>query len=70
MPYDLVFGHTSGRHPEKLYNEKKLLTRYIHDVNARKSYYYKVERERTKDQEEKAKIRFDTNVPETWYTIK
>jgi RNase H-like domain found in reverse transcriptase/Reverse transcriptase (RNA-dependent DNA polymerase)/Integrase zinc binding domain/Integrase core domain len=69
-PYELIFGHTSSRPPETLYNEKELITRYIRDLNKRISYYYKVARERTQDQKEKAKVRFDRNISEHKYKYK
>uniref|UniRef100_V5GGL8 RNA-directed DNA polymerase n=1 Tax=Anoplophora glabripennis TaxID=217634 RepID=V5GGL8_ANOGL len=61
-PYELVFGHTSSRPPETLYNQKELVTKYVRDLNNRLSYYYKVARTRTEAQKQKAKIRFDTHV--------
>lgn len=63
-PYELIFGHTSCRPPETLYNQKELITKYVRDLNNRISYYYKIARSRTQNQKEKAKIRFDKHVPE------
>lgn len=61
-PYELVFGHTSSRPPETLYNQKELISKYIRDLNNRMEHYYKVARTRTIAQKEKAKIRFDNLV--------
>lgn len=61
-PYELIFGHTSGRPPETLYNKTNLITKYIRDLNNRMEYYYKIARKRTELQKEKSKIRFDKNV--------
>lgn len=61
-PYELLFGHTSSRPPETLYNQKELITKYIRDLNNRISTYYKLARERTNLQKQKAKERFDQHV--------
>lgn len=61
-PYELVFGHTSSRPPETLYNQEELVTKYVRDLNNRLSYYYKVARARTETQKQKAKVRFDAHV--------
>lgn len=61
-PYELVFGHTSSRPPETLYNEKQLITKYIRDLNNKINTYYKIARERTNLQKQKAKARFDQHV--------
>lgn len=67
-PYELIFGHTSNRPPETLYNQKELLSKYIRDLNNRMQYYYKMARARTNTQKEKSKVRFDKavsqNLPE------
>lgn len=63
-PYELIFGHTSSRPPETLYNEEKLISKYIRDLNNRMRFYYRTAREKTILNKEKAKIRFDRNVPE------
>lgn len=42
-----IFGHTSGRHSETLYNEKELITQYIRDLNIKLTHYYKISLERT-----------------------
>lgn len=61
-PYELIFGHTSSRPPETLYNQKELISKYIRDLNNRMEHYYKVARSRTNQKKEKAKIRFDKTV--------
>ena len=61
-PYELIFGHTSSRPPETLYNHKELITKYIRDLNNRMEYYYKIARQKTELQKQKAKIRFDKSV--------
>lgn len=58
-PYELTFGHTSSRPPETLYSEKEIISKYIRDLNARIKHYYKVAREKTLLQKQKAKERFD-----------
>lgn len=58
-PYELIFGHTSSRPPETLYNQEQLISKYIRDLNKRMEHYYKVARSKTNAQKEKAKIRFD-----------
>jgi len=67
-PYELLFGHTSIRPPETLYNQKELISKYIRDLNNRMEHYYKIARSRSIAQKEKAKVRFDNlitrNVPE------
>ena len=63
-PYELIFGHTSGRPPETLYNQQELISKYVRDLNNRISYYYKIARARINSQKEKSKIRFDKHVPE------
>lgn len=63
-PYELIFGHTSSRPPETLYNQKELLSKYVRDLSNRMEYYYKVARIKTERQKEKAKIRFDKSVSE------
>lgn len=61
-PYELVFGHTSSRPPETLYNEEQLISKYIRDLNNRIKHFYKLARERTQLQKAKAKERFDEHV--------
>ena len=63
-PYELIFGHTANRPPETLYNQKELITKYVRDLNNRISHYYNIARSRTQSQKEKAKVRFDKNIPE------
>lgn len=58
-PYELIFGHTNTRPPEKLYNQEELVSKYIRDLNNKISYYYKTARERTILKKFKAKERFD-----------
>ena len=69
-PYELVFGHTSGRPPETLYNEKSLVTKYIRDLRNKLDYYYKVARSKTVQEKEKSKLRFDRNISESKYHFK
>ncbi|CAH2017254.1 unnamed protein product, partial [Acanthoscelides obtectus] len=57
-PYELVFGHTSGRPPEHVYLEKELMSKYVRDIRNKLEYYYKITRVRTDEQKQKAKIRF------------
>ncbi|XP_050507921.1 uncharacterized protein LOC126885399 [Diabrotica virgifera virgifera] len=61
-PYELIFGHTSFRPPEILYNEKALISKYVRDLSNRIQYFYKVARAKTERQKEKAKERFDQHV--------
>lgn len=61
-PYELLFGHTASKVPERMYKEKELMTKYMRDLNNRISYYYKIARERTQETKEKSKIRFDQNI--------
>ncbi|CAH2011390.1 unnamed protein product [Acanthoscelides obtectus] len=61
-PYELVFGHTSGRPPEHVYLEKELMSKYVRDIRNKLEYYYKIARVRTDEQKQKAKIRFDSRV--------
>lgn len=68
-PYELIFGHTSSRPPETLYNQKDLITKYIRDLNNRISYYYKTARNRILENKEKAKERFDKKVTENRYNF-
>lgn len=63
-PYELIFGHTSSRPPETLYNQEELISKYMRDLNNKISYYYKLARARTDLQKQKAKVRFDRNVRE------
>ena len=58
-PYELIFGHTSSRPPDTLYDEKNLITKYIRDLNNRMQYYYKIARNRTEQNKLKSKERFD-----------
>lgn len=66
-PYELIFGHTSSRPPETLYNQKELITKYVRDLNNRMEYYYKLAQNRTQTQKEKSKIRFDQRVSKNPY---
>ena len=66
-PYELIFGHSSNRPPEKLYNQKELISKYIRDLNNRMNYFYRIARKRTDAQKEKSKIRFDRTVPKHPY---
>lgn len=59
-----MFGHTSSRPPETLYNQKDLITKYVRDLNNRISYYYKLARAKTDARKQKAKERFDQHVSE------
>lgn len=68
-PYELIFGHTSSRVPETLYNQKELISKYVRDLNNRMKYFYKLARTKTQLRKEKAKIRFDESVPENRYTF-
>lgn len=61
-PYELLFGHTSSRPPETLYNQEELISKYVRDLNNRISHYYKIARTKTELQKEKAKTRFDKHV--------
>lgn len=61
-PYELIFGHTSSRPPETVYNQKELISKYVRDLNNRMQYYYNLARIKTDRQKEKAKIRFDRSV--------
>ncbi|CAH1971734.1 unnamed protein product [Acanthoscelides obtectus] len=61
-PYKLVFGHTSGRPPEHVYLEKELMSKYVRDIRNKLEYYYQIARVRTDEQEQIAKIRFDSRV--------
>lgn len=61
-PFELIFGHTSNRPPETLYNQEQLISKYVRDLNNRISHYYKIARERTESQKQKAKERFDEHV--------
>ncbi|XP_050310841.1 uncharacterized protein LOC126746579 [Anthonomus grandis grandis] len=63
-PYELVFGHTSNRPPETLYNQEALISKYIRDLNNRMSYFYKVARQRTEHVKQKSKERFDQRISE------
>lgn len=69
-PYELIFGHTSSRCPETLYNQQTLISKYVRDLNNRMEYYYKIARAKTQLQKEKAKIRFDQNIPDKQYEFK
>lgn len=66
-PFELVFGHTSSRPPETLYNQEQLISKYVRDLSGRMEYYYKVAREKTKISKEKAKTRFDQHVSKKPY---
>ena len=61
-PYELIFGHTASRAPETLYNQEKLISKYIRDLNNRMEHYYKIAREKTQRQKEKSKVRFDLKI--------
>lgn len=61
-PYELIFGHTSSRPSETLYNEKEIVSKYVRDLNARIKHYYELARKRTIQSKEKAKERFDEHV--------
>lgn len=61
-PYELLFGHTSSRPPETLYNQEKLISKYVRDLNNKMEHYYKLARTRTDMKKEKAKIRFDKSI--------
>lgn len=63
-PYELLFGHSSSRPPETLYNEKEIISKYVRDLNNRMSHFYKIARSKTDLQKEKAKNRFDKHVSE------
>lgn len=69
-PFELIFGHTSSRPPETLYNQEQLISKYVRDLNSRMEYYYKIAREKTKISKEKAKIRFDQHVSKKPYEFK
>lgn len=57
--YGPIFGHTSSRPPEKVCNEKELISKYIRNLNNRISHYYRLARERCEVQKQKAKTLFD-----------
>ena len=63
-PYELIFGHTSNRPPETLYNQEALISKYVRDLNNRMSYFYRLARRRTEDAKQKSKERFDKRVSE------
>lgn len=58
-PYELIFGHTNSRPPEKTYNQEELISKYVRDLNNKISYFYELARERTIQRKEKAKARYD-----------
>lgn len=61
--YELVFGHTLERLPEKMFNAKEIITRYITDLAERFSHYFKIARQLTKKTlKAQTKARFDKNI--------
>lgn len=69
-PYELIFGHTSGRPPETLYNEKQIISKYIRDLNNRIKYFYELARQRTQEAKQKSKDRHDKTISEKQYEFK
>ena len=69
-PYELIFGHTSSRPPETLYNQEELISKYVRDLNNRMNFYYKQARQRTELKKEKAKARHDEHTNTRIYDYK
>lgn len=54
--YKLVFGHSSGRTPERMYSEKELITRYIRDLNEKRTTKYPVNEHKGKKKNQKSDL--------------
>ncbi|CAH1998121.1 unnamed protein product [Acanthoscelides obtectus] len=69
-PYELVFGHTSGRPPEHVYLEKELMSKYLRDIRNKLEYYYKIAHARTDEQKQKAKFLLTMQTTKEKYSSK